>query len=370
MAGSNPTCTRRIVSNLLFWEFGKRGAPHFLDANSNRKVLCRWDSGPILRKSFITPRSFVENLGNRTRGINVKKSAISILLAVSIISLCLILIPNVFCQPENVRVLSYSWYLDTYYGNLVVVGEVQNTGPNTIDNITLVGYVFTPDGTAQASAGTQVYGAQIPPQEKAPFQIQFTPQTSYTGDLSWLSQGIGNVTFAVYSADPTDNRQYQGLTVSSHTSSVDSNGFYMVTGVVRNTGTQATNQTWVVATFYNATGNVVAVGYSNYLTPASIAPGGTASFTVYAIDSDYGLTAQITSYALLIQTSTTGPSSTPSPSPSPSPTPTSSPSSSSPTPTEPEKVTSTPETYLYILAAVVIAIIIVAATLVLRKRRR
>jgi hypothetical protein len=305
----------------------------------------------------------------------VKKSLISILLAVSIISLCLILIPNVFCQLENVKVLSYSWYLDTYYGNLVVVGEVQNTGPNTIDSIVLGGTVFTPDGTAQANTVTQVYGTQIPPQEKAPFQMQFTPQTSYTGDLSWLSQGIGNVTFAVGSAIPTDSRQYQGLTVSSHTSSVDSNGFYMVTGVIRNTGTQATNQTWVVATFYDATGTAVAVGYSNYLTPSSIAPGDTASFTVYALDSDLnGLAAQITSYALLIQTSITAPSATPTPSSSssPSPTPTSSPtSSSSPTPTEPEKGTPIPDTYIYAaVTVVVVVVVIVAATLVLRKRRR
>jgi hypothetical protein len=301
----------------------------------------------------------------------VKKTTIFVLVVASTMALCLALIPTAFGQPENVKVLSYSWYLDTYYGNLVVVGEVQNTGSNTIDNITLVGFVFTPDGTAQAASSTQVYGAQIPPQEKAPFYIKFTPQTSYTGDFSWLSQGIYNVTFVVYSADPTDSRQYQGLTVSSQTSSIDSSGFYMVTGVIRNTGAQATNQTWVVATFYNATGTAVAIGYSNYLTPTSITPGGTASFTVYAFDSDLnGLASQIKSYALLIQTSTTAPTTTPSPSPSPSPTPTSSPSSSSPTPTEPEKGTPIPDTYIYAAVTVVVIVVaIVAATFVLRKRR-
>jgi hypothetical protein len=302
----------------------------------------------------------------------VKKSIIAILLAVSIISLCLILIPNVFSQPENVNVLSWSWYPDPYYGDLVVVGEVQNTGPNVIDYITVTGIVYTPDDTAQASYYARALGDQILPQQKAPFQIRFTPQTSYTGDLSWLSQGIGNVTFVVGSANPTDSRQYQGLEVSSHTSSVDSDGFYVVTGVVRNTGTQSTNQTWVVATFYNSTGNAIALGYSNYLTPSSIAPGGTASFTVYAADSDLGLAAQITSYALLIQTSITAPSATPTPSPSPSTSPTSSPtSSSSPTPTEPEKGTPIPDTYIYAAVIVVVVVVVIAAaTLVLRKRRR
>jgi hypothetical protein len=303
----------------------------------------------------------------------VKKSIIAILLAVSVLAYCLTLTPNVFCQPENVKVLSYSWYVDTYYGNLIVVGEVQNTGPNTINNITLAGYIFTPDGTPTAASSAQVFGAQILPQEKAPFYITYTPQTSYTGDFSWLSQGIKNVTFVVFYADPTDSRQYQGLTVSSQASSIGSSGFYTVTGTIKNTGTKATNQTWVVATFYNATDSVVAIGYSNYLTPTSIAPGGTASYTVYAFDSDLnGLASQIKSYALLIQTSTTAPAPSPtsSPSLSPSPTPTSPPSSPSPTPTGPEKVTAPPDYYPYILTAVVIVIVIVAAAFVLRKRQR
>jgi hypothetical protein len=300
----------------------------------------------------------------------MEKSIISILLAASVIAFCLIPIPNVSCQPENVKVLSYSWYLDTYNGALVVVGEVQNTGSNIIDNVTMVGFIFTPDGTAQAAQSTQVFGAQILPQEKAPFYIQFSPQSSYTGDFSWLSEGIYNVTFVIYSANPTTSSQYQGLTVSSKTSSVDSSGFYEVTGTVLNTGAQTTNQTWVVGTFYNDTGSVVAIGYSNYLTPTAIAPGGTASFTVYAFDSDLnGLASQINSYALLIQTSTTAPAPAPTPSSSPSSSPTPTSSSSSPTPTQPGTGTSPSNTYLYILAAVVIVIVIVAVALVLRKRR-
>ena len=314
----------------------------------------------------------MESLG--ARRIVVKKSVIFILVAVSTMALCLTLIPNVFCQPENVKVLSYSWYTSPYSGDFIVVGEVQNTGPNIIDHIVVTGIVYTPDGTAQASSYAQAWSAQILPQEKAPFYIDFPPQTSITGDLSWVSLGIDNVTLVVNLANPTDSRQYQDLVVSGDTSSIDSNGFYMVTGVVQNTGAQATNQTWVVATFYNATGSVVAVGYSSYLTPASIAPGGTASFTIYPIDETSALVAEITSYSLLIQTSLTAPSATPTPSPIPStsssPTPTSSPSSSSPTPTEPEKGTPIPDTYIYAAVTVVaIVVVIVAATFVLRKRR-
>jgi len=256
----------------------------------------------------------------------VKKNAIFVLVAASTMALCLALIPNVLGQPENVKVLSYSWHINPYSGDIVVVGEVQNTGPNVIDYIIVTGTFYTPDDTAQMSYYTRALGDQILPQQKAPFYIDFPPQTSITGDYSWASQGIKNVTLVVNIANPTDSRQYQDLVVSSHTSSVDSTGLYVVTGVVQNTGTQATNRTWVVATFYNSTGTAVAVGYSNYLTPSSIAPGGTASFTVYSLDPNAG-SADITSYALLIQTSITAPSATPTPSPSPSQPPTSSPTS-------------------------------------------
>ena len=263
---------------------------------------------------------------------------------------CLALIPSVFSQPENVKVLSYSWYTRPSNGDLIVVGEVQNTGPNVIDNITATAIVYTPDGIAQASNFLQAFGHQLLPQQKAPLYVEFAPQNSITGDLSWVSQGIGNVYFWVYSGDPTDSRQYQDLVVSDNTSSVDSSGYCMVTGVVRNTGAQATNRTWVVATFYNATGTVISMGFSDYLTPTSIAPGSTASFTVYAFDSNsHGLAAQITSYTLLIQTSMTAPPATP---------------------TEPEKVISIPATYLYVIGAVVAIVLIVAAALTLKKRRR
>ena len=40
----------------------------------------------------------------------------------------------------------------------------------------------------------------------------------------------------------------------------------------------------VVGAFYNSTGTVVAVGYTDYLTPASLAPSKTVSFQIAAFD--------------------------------------------------------------------------------------
>ena len=124
----------------------------------------------------------------------------------------------------------------------------------------------------------------------------------------------------------------------------------------------------MVATFYNATGNAIAIGFSNYLTPTSLAPGSTATFMIYPHDYTDVVVAGISSYSLTIQTRLAEPSVTPTPSPNPtgSPTPT---SPSSPTPTSTEAGNGATLTDLYIYMAVAVAIILVGVVaLVLRKR--
>lgn len=299
----------------------------------------------------------------------MKKNAILVLVALSITALALTLIPNVFSQPENVTVLSYNYYMSGDY--LIVVGEAQNTGPNVIDYIVVTGTFYAPDGTLFMSNANKAFITQILPQQKTPFYIAFSPANIVAG-TNWTSQDVTNFTIAVTYANPTDTRQYQDLTVISDSASTDS-GYYVVTGAVKNTGSQATNQTWVVATFYNSTGGVVGVGFSNYLTPASIAPGGTASFAIDEF-SYYTAAADISSYSLIIQTKLTAPSATPTPTPSPSPsaspTPTPASSSPSPTPTESGNGTAIPDTYIYVAVVAVVIVVVGAVALILRKRAR
>jgi hypothetical protein len=300
----------------------------------------------------------------------MKKGAFSVLVAVSTIALCLALIPNVSSQPEKVTVLSYSYYMASS-DYLVVVGEAQNTGPNVIDYIVVTGTFYAPDGTVYMSNLNKAFITQILPQQKTPFYILFSPANIVAG-TNWTSQDATNFTLTVSYANPTDTRQYQDLTVISDSAGTDSDGYYRVTGTVKNTGSQATNQTWVVATFYNSTGSVVAVGYSNYLTPTSIAAGGTASFTIYPTDYEAVVVANIASYSLIIQTKLTAPSATPTPTPSPSqsasPTPTPASSSPSPTPTASGTGTAIPDTYIYVAVVAVVIVVVGVVALVLRKR--
>ena len=299
----------------------------------------------------------------------MKKRAILVIVTVITISLGLSLIPTVLSQPEDVDILSYSWYMHPLGGDaLIVVGEVQNTGPNVLDHIIVRGSFHTPDGEPYiVSYGQWQLTKNTLPQQKKPFYITFQP-SDIVGSGEWTSADATNFTAVVVFANSTDVRQYQDLEVISHTASTDSEGYYRVTGVVQNTGNDATNRTWVVATFYNSTGSAIAIGFSNYLTPTSIAPGSTATFMIYPYYTPSDVVAGITSYSLTIQTEPAESEAIPTPSPSPtaSPTPTS-PGSPTPTPTGGGNGTSLPDFYVYLAVAVVIIVVGVVA-LVLRKR--
>ena len=235
----------------------------------------------------------------------MRKSTVYLFVLLTVMSLSLALVQQVSSQPENIKVVSYSWYIDSY-GFFVVVGEVQNVGPNTIESVVLGAKVFTADGEAQAlSAPTYVYVNCLIPQQKAAFYMDFPSPNSATDDQSWLSIGVDHVDFTVLAANVTSNYRYPYVTVKSSSGAVDAEGIYWVSGTVQNSGSQTATNIRVIGTFYNASGTVVAVGYTDYLTPSSLSPSSVASFKVGAFDqneTEVPSIQKISSYSLLIQT--------------------------------------------------------------------
>jgi len=231
----------------------------------------------------------------------MKKKVVISLFFISILSLLLTLTPNVIGQSENVQVLSYNWYISSR-GTFIVVGEVQNVGPSNIKYIYLQGLVISPDEEVQAYSYNRAYSTEILPQQKVPFILYFTAETSRTGDLSWISGGVDRVELAIITANETDDYQYPNLEIFNDSDYINSNGLFTVAGNVRNTGNQDSGKLWVVATFYNSTGSVIGVGFSNYLTPDSLPPAQTSSFTLTTVDFNNELTNEISDYTLLIQT--------------------------------------------------------------------
>ena len=254
-------------------------------------------------------------------------------------------------------------------GDLVAVGEIQNVGSNVIGTVSVVGLAYYDNSTDSTqtlldSNNAYIYINNLPAGQKAPFYIDFIPENSITNDTSWVPS-VNNVTVVVNYASDTNATQYSGLTIPSSTYD-DSSGTFTVTGTVKNTGDQTAAYVWVDTTFYNASGTVVAMNYTNYLTD-SFAPGQSLPFTATPTDNTVQLSSEITNYSSLVQYTSLTASPTPTPSPSPTATPTST-ATASPPPTQSPVSTLSWLTYIAVGAIVIVVVVIAVTVLLLRKR--
>jgi hypothetical protein len=294
----------------------------------------------------------------------MRKITVFVFVILTVLSLGLTLVPHVYSQPENIKVLSYSWYIDSL-GFFVAVGEIQNVGSSTIDTVVLSGSVYTKDGTDQSdSFPAQAYVKYLLPQQKAPFYMEFPTTSDSGGNLDWLSLGVDRVDFKVETAEATTSYQYPDLTVKDSSGAADAEGVYWVRGTIQNTGTQAANNIRVIGTFYNSTGSAVAVGYTNPLTPATLTASGTASFKVGAFDLNQTVVPpilKIYSYSLLIQADGPILSGTPPPVTT---------STGSTNSTSPSNPTDSPTPWsIYAIVAVVVILGFAGTILLLRRRK-
>ncbi len=305
----------------------------------------------------------------------MRKRTVYFFVVLTLLSLGLILVPRAFSQTQDIKIVSYSHYFDSN-GDLIVVGEVQNVGPNTVNPVMLTGSVYS-NGVDQDDSYTQVWVSYLTPQQEAPFYMEF-PSPYNSPDGTWASVLITNIALTVSQANATSSYQYPDLKITSSSGTIGTSGnyvgAYLVNGVIENTGTQTATNLTVVGAFFNSTGTVIAVGYTNYLTPTSLSPSGTLSFQIAALDLDQNSVAaplKITKYSLLVQTEGPilqgAPIVTPSSSSSPSPS-----SSSLPSATPPKAVNSNSSSNAMAIYAIVIVIVILAIAgtiLVLSKRK-
>jgi hypothetical protein len=330
----------------------------------------------------------------------MNKTVTIFLVILTICSLSLTMVPGALSQDQkgNVKVLDYSYYLDSL-GLIVVVGEVQNQGPNTLTSVIITGSIVSRDGVYQSNSYTII---GIPPaevtylnsQQKAPFYMDFYPPQN-SPDRTWNSIDIASINLQVAQANATANYQYPDLTITSKQSSIgstkDDKGVFWVNGNIQNIGSQTASNITVFGIFYNSTGATVAVGFSN--TVVSLSSSASASFKLGAFDlNQTGITAskKITDYSLLIYakapilkgtapvTVSPGQTSTPTPTPKPTVIPTPTPYGQTPSPTPNPTATQSDSdsngsqvTPTWIYAAIIaVAIVAVAAALLMLSKRK
>ncbi len=204
---------------------------------------------------------------------------------------------NVFVQAAytGVTVLSYSSYISSG-GHFIIVGEVQNTGNHVLGNASLDVVVSAVNGSQFLSGTTMAYVNDFLPEQKAPFYLDFGKI-----DLNTIPNAL-TFDFNVSNHPPTNYIEYPGLSSIVTFNGIVNDDGYVVSGSITNSGTQTAKDIKVVGTYYNSAGIVVAVGFVILKDPLS--PNNSANFTVSEFDASPKLAAKISSYSLLVQTST------------------------------------------------------------------
>ncbi len=274
---------------------------------------------------------------------------------------------NVKAQTAETAVLSYNWYiapantvLAEYQGDLVVVGEVQNTGTTTLGAIYVAGYAYNSTGQIVAQSEGKVFGITLAAKAKSPFYIDFAPETSSPSlDLSWVAN-VTSVTVTVLTAQQPTSNVSTDVVVSSALQGADNAGDYTVTGSVLNVGSNPVSDVVLYGTFYNSTGGVIAIGYMDLGT--QLQPSGSAAFTMTPMDNTGALSSQIASFnvtALGVPVAEAGSTPVPTAVPTNLPTATATPTAH---PTQPPFQLSSS---MIIFAAIIVVVLVAVVILVL-----
>lgn len=311
----------------------------------------------------------------------MKKIVTALVLVILVIgSFAALSAPRVKAQTTSAKVLSYSWYISPsntqlaqYIGDIIAVGEVENTGTTALGTVSVAGLAYNSTDNAICSAYAALIGVpELLPGQKAPFYMDFFPQPGVSDitDPNWANS-VTNVTVQLGAQVATNQTLYAGLTIpAGSVNNYINSGAYTVTGTVENSGDQTVGNVWVLVTYYNSAGTVVAMNCTDFLgTSGSLTPGNGETFTAVPTDNTAKLSSQITNYSMLVEYDPyTGSSVTPTPIAQGTSTPTPTSTSSSSTKNHSTQINSL---WMYgSVAAAVIIIVALVALMLLRNRKK
>jgi hypothetical protein len=159
------------------------------------------------------------------------------------------------------EILSSQSYVD--YGWLHIVGEVQNNSNTPMEFVKIVATLYDDGGKITGTDFTYTELDVIPPGGKSPFE---TGTDNYEGTTNYKLQVQGD--------KGTLGRQ--DLVISGD-SSYEEYGWLHIRGEVKNTGSVAAQYVKIIATLYDADGNVVSMDFT-YTELDTILPGESSPF--------------------------------------------------------------------------------------------
>ena len=186
-----------------------------------------------------------------------------------------------YAKPGSLAILhTSSWLTDE--GVFFITGEVANYGTSTVANVPVAAGLLTADGLSAAGAVDIVMGLGIPPGGFAPFSLRFGQgQPSIAAEFLLR---VGNEPEgAQVEILPDDALIGAGDLNWTDGSSFDNLERLVISGEITNTGERLSRQLRVTVTVFDTAQHVIGAAFSD-LSPGSLAPGETTSFSILLPD--------------------------------------------------------------------------------------
>jgi hypothetical protein len=175
-------------------------------------------------------------------------------------------------------------------GTFHVVGEVENTGIQSVAFVSVTGTFYDSNNTIIVTESSFATLEIIPPDVKSPFEVVVTDQNQ--------AEKVHNYTLAVTQHSITTKNLTKTLIILSNSSHISPSGFLNIVGEVKNNGSSESTSTRVAATCYDENGKVVAIE-SSFTNPQNLNPEQTTQFNLMIDDENQS--AKVDNYSLQVQ---------------------------------------------------------------------
>jgi hypothetical protein len=177
-------------------------------------------------------------------------------------------------------------------GTFHVVGEVENTGIQSVAFVSVTGTFYDSNNTIIVTESSFATLEILPPGVKSPFEVIITDQNQ--------AEKVHNYSLAVTESSVTTKNLTLTLIILSNSSHISPSGFLNIVGEVKNNGSSESTTTRVAATCYDENGKVVAIK-SGFTDPQNLNPEQITQFNLMIDDENQS--AKVDTYALQVQSS-------------------------------------------------------------------
>ena len=190
-------------------------------------------------------------------------------------------------------ILSQSSYVNNI-GSMHIVGEVLNQAPVTAKFVKIIATFYNANGQVIGTDFTYADPSDLAPGQRAPFDI-----IVLEGSVPMYQMSSYELTVdSQQPSFPSAEFNYQPPVILSQSSHINNIGSMHIVGEVLNQAPVTAKFVKIIATFYNANGQVIGTDFA-YADPPDLAPGQRAPFDIIVLEGSVPM-YQVSSYGLTV----------------------------------------------------------------------